>query len=853
MRIKSLTLEGFTSYKKKITIDFSDFSVFVITGPNGAGKSSLVEAILFALYGKVPRVENISPLISQDRDYMMVSLEFYINGELYKIFRSYKRSTNGKVGADKIELRRWEKNTWRVISSKSKEVTKDVQRLLGINYETFTRAVIIPQNMFDKFLKEKKNRREILINLLGLSIYERIRELAKKKRDKLENEKERFHGRWDSVKDATVESVKEIKVLLDSLNTDLRECENKQKTYEKIVEKLKDLWEKEKRLLEIERELKEEYKNQKKYADLKIRIDKAKSIKELALFFNSLEDLRSSLKDEEKEIDKIEKKINSNVDCLKDLKIKKKAIFEGFGVKDEGAFFSFLEKKREVLLGIINEIETIEDTYDEFIRLRDDIKKSLKILSKIGKEYKNMYIKFKKMDEKFREAMKKERQYYTFKIVKTLKKGDRCPVCGNIYTGQHKIEEFSPSFDIDALRTEFQKMAIILEKEKTNIRIEMNNTLEKRRQMREKKKHLSKFKEKIFKTINMDISGLNLRDVEKNIQRLKKELEEKIESMREIEKNILKLESEVSLLKVDLSKRRDKYTAHIDKLKKQEEKFFNLLKEKGYDSFDDVKNFILSDEEIRRFTEDVERYNKKLYTLEERRNELLNVLKDEKGVQNRLLNAQSAYRDIQRDVKILTQKIAKEEERLKFQEKALKEKKELEEKMKKIEEEQSIYDTIISDLVSNRLPEYILTTVMDTLFEKASENLGILTQGRYTLALDERDNIVVLDMRNGGEKRSVETLSGGETFAASLALSISLRDLVQGNGILDTFFIDEGFGALDNETRAKVIEVLGALSGTGKLIGIITHVEDLAMNFPLGFRIKKMQDGSEVEIINPTV
>ena len=142
---------------------------------------------------------------------------------------------------------------------------------------------------------------------------------------------------------------------------------------------------------------------------------------------------------------------------------------------------------------------------------------------------------------------------------------------------------------------------------------------------------------------------------------------------------------------------------------------------------------------------------------------------------------------------------------------------------------------------------------MDELFERASKNLSTLSQGRYALELDDKDNIVVLDAWNGDERRSVDTLSGGETFATSLALAISLRDLAQGKGLLDTFFIDEGFGALDVPTREKVVEVLGSLSESGKLIGIITHVEELAMNFPVGFRIHKSPEGSKIEEISPTM
>ena len=156
--------------------------------------------------------------------------------------------------------------------------------------------------------------------------------------------------------------------------------------------------------------------------------------------------------------------------------------------------------------------------------------------------------------------------------------------------------------------------------------------------------------------------------------------------------------------------------------------------------------------------------------------------------------------------------------------------------------------------------------VQRTLFEEvclvANTQLRTLSNYRYSLTLEQENggvskrhasglDIYVLDSHSG-TTRPVHTLSGGEQFLASLALALSLAEVVQqhAGGIeLPCLFIDEGFGGLDLEALDLAINVLSGLHAAGRTVGIITHVETMQEQLPIGIRVQKSDHGSTLEIV----
>ena len=136
------------------------------------------------------------------------------------------------------------------------------------------------------------------------------------------------------------------------------------------------------------------------------------------------------------------------------------------------------------------------------------------------------------------------------------------------------------------------------------------------------------------------------------------------------------------------------------------------------------------------------------------------------------------------------------------------------------------------------LETYVQTVYFDRIINCANSRFMVMSDGRYELrrcrtARNRRTQsgleLEVIDHYNGST-RSVRTLSGGESFMASLSLALGLADEIQRNagGIqLDTMFIDEGFGSLDDEALSKAVGVLSELSSGNRLVGIISHVGSL--------------------------
>jgi exonuclease SbcC len=132
---------------------------------------------------------------------------------------------------------------------------------------------------------------------------------------------------------------------------------------------------------------------------------------------------------------------------------------------------------------------------------------------------------------------------------------------------------------------------------------------------------------------------------------------------------------------------------------------------------------------------------------------------------------------------------------------------------------------------------------------EASDTLMELSGGQYRLQRDERNELFVIDYQDAGASRPVHTLSGGETFQASLALALALSrqvvELSAGKRDLNSVFLDEGFGTLDEDTLETVGATLERLADdSGRMVGIITHVAALAQRVPVRFVVSRTGTGS---------
>ncbi len=147
---------------------------------------------------------------------------------------------------------------------------------------------------------------------------------------------------------------------------------------------------------------------------------------------------------------------------------------------------------------------------------------------------------------------------------------------------------------------------------------------------------------------------------------------------------------------------------------------------------------------------------------------------------------------------------------------------------------------------------YASSMFLTSIIKAANERFEKLTNGQLCLEITDNNSFIIRDKLNGGELRDVRTLSGGQTFQASLCLALALSDHIQSRNQArqNFFFLDEGFGSLDSESLQKVFEALKALQKENRIVGVISHVETMRLEIDRYLQVKLSDtQGSQVELV----
>jgi len=152
-------------------------------------------------------------------------------------------------------------------------------------------------------------------------------------------------------------------------------------------------------------------------------------------------------------------------------------------------------------------------------------------------------------------------------------------------------------------------------------------------------------------------------------------------------------------------------------------------------------------------------------------------------------------------------------------------------------------------LGKDELRTFVLSLVEENLIHQTNEELQKLCQGRYeivhqTRSLKMTPEFFILDKFREGGRRKVSTLSGGETFMVSLAMALGLAEMTRGQAEIDSLFIDEGFGTLDQESLEDVLDMLAQIQTRGLMVGVISHIKTLTNALPVNLVLSKRQDGT---------
>lgn len=298
--------------------------------------------------------------------------------------------------------------------------------------------------------------------------------------------------------------------------------------------------------------------------------------------------------------------------------------------------------------------------------------------------------------------------------------------------------------------------------------------------------------------------------------------------------------------------------------KESRSNFENLLKEENFATEEEFLEFLAGEDEIEENEEKIHEYRQEVQTNSQQLEQAKADARGKKEMAEEQLKKESEEQDLL--IETLRKRCTQIENRLdknkRIKEKISAQRSSLEKSQEEYNRCTRLYDLITGN-ISNRakitFEQYIQAAGFDHIIAAANRRLLPMSDGQYELfRKDDSDNkrsktILNLEVQDNftGHRRPVGSLSGGESFKASLSLALGLSDTVSshlGGVQMDALFVDEGFGTLDKKSIENAMDTLVRLSGANKLVGIISHREELMENIPQQIKIEKTREGSRINI-----
>ncbi|MDU7549619.1 AAA family ATPase [Clostridium perfringens] len=525
------------------------------------------------------------------------------------------------------------------------------------------------------------------------------------------------------------------------------------------------------------------------------------------------------------------------------------------------------EVNEERLKSLEEEFNTLKDKIEEFNLKKENLEKDLE---KLKEEKNNLENIFNKVEVILCEKIVREKEIAS--KIKELDKELKLKNSElNSIKNELKIEDIKLENEL-ILKKEKEKN--LLEKEIRILRTQLEESNKIKDELREKREALKedylsqkslldgkvevyREKERMIKGSlqglidealsieKIDIKGL-LEDLQLEIDYIEKAYLNLSEEKEKLEKAFNNMNQEVAVTKERVNS--------LNLRKENEEKKVNLaLEYEGFKTILEVKEGILSKDEKEKLKILIEEYHNNLIKV--RANIELLI----KKLNGKSLTEEEWTRVLQE--KNNTEKELKEVEELKIrlvtESESIKKKLEEQRDILHIKAKQEHKLALLSDLEKlfkgKKFVEFIAANQLKYISIEASKKLKYITNGVYGLEVDENGKFIIRDYKNGGAERDASTLSGGETFLASLALALSLSSQIQlkGTAPLELFFLDEGFGTLDDNLLDVVMSSLERLHHERLSVGIISHVESIKNRVPVKLILTPAEagiGGSKVKI-----
>lgn len=890
--------------------------LYLITGDTGAGKTTIFDALTFALYGDPSGASRETSMFrskyADANTPTFVELVFEYGGKIYQIRRNPLYERPAKRGDGMVK----ETASASLIMPDSRvidgitAVNEEVKKIVGIDRSQFTQVAMIAQGEFLKLLlATTEERQRIFRDIFKTSYYRNLQEKLRQETSRAYGQKEELARSIEQYGQGILldEEREELLKMSDGGLTEKIEAGKKlllaDTEYLMITEK--EILSLDEKLIFLTKKLDEIAKGQKIMEELQktesALADEEK--KNLVLLENlkaeeaksgQIKEIEEEILNERKEMAAYSQ-LDEIISSLTKLALEKENLkknLTSLGLQREGLLM-LLEETRKRLIELKGSRLALQEEETKKSKIEERERKGL-LLQKEAKDLEALEQKLKKSQEDYKKAEKeaqeaKEKYGVKYKawldgqagiLAQTLVEGRPCPVCGSLeHPERAQTPAEAPGRDeIDRLKetAEDADQGLVQASQRAG-EYRLEHEARKKRLLKDiQEAFAQEFSQGDFKESSsqfIEKSMENLYEKKKTIINEHKLWTAKVKEEEELEKILPAKEKELAHLK----EKENSFEKEELSLSQKEE--YILLEKKNLEG----KLRFTGIEEAGKYIANLEKKVKELTVLKKRAEEEYNQNKLEisklKG-SFEVLKGQVKEIDLKEKAGLLEQEkhlrnertikenlIKETSFRLKNNEKALLNIAKQEEKFKKSEEEyiymKSLSDTATGNLTGKEkimLETYVQMSYFDRIIDRANLRFMKMTKGQYELKRrkesgDYRSQTgLELDIKDyyNGTTRSVKTLSGGESFMASLSLALGLADEIQASagGIqLDTMFVDEGFGSLDEESLEEAIRALYSLAEGNRLVAIISHVSDLKEKIDKQICIYKEKSfGSKAEV-----
>lgn len=796
MRLTKLEVSGFGAFRDPTTIDFADADFFALVGPTGSGKSTVIDAVCFALYGSVPRYENkglIRYVVTLGSSEAKVSLTFELEGTTYIATRVVRRQPSGGVTTKEARLERFQpEGPSDVLAGREGEMGDAVKNLLRLDFDDFTRCVVLPQGQFATFLRAKgEDRRALLIKLLNLDVYLQVGSRAGRRAETATAEANHRRQRLGSLTFATEDALKASKKRAAA------------------IEKLTKQAEKSRPKIEAATHLAEEQTRLENEAlALVAKLAKVTVPDEARRHGTAMRDAKGELAAAQKAANsarEVRQGAERETADLPDL-----AELQG-AIDAHGALSNCvanLTAAREAAAQAAGAEATANQALADNQAAHDGAAAALKAA---------------------------ETAHLAEDLAQSLIVGEPCPVCRHIVEAKPALH--APKALTAAKKAE-EESKEALERARTSLNGVARQASELNGRVKALEAEQKGLEAKVKRYPDADKLATTWAAVKVKVDALadaRKAEDGAVVAVKDKEVALERLSAKGTTLQSKFGAQRDSVVA---------------LGPPSPGNTD-----VLTDwEALAQWAADA---TPRQTAVAQTAAATAALHRQDAASQTQVLIDECASLDVAADGDLVTVLTALAHARatatgeIEKISAGLAEAKALAEQIKDLDEQAEVASTLRNLLRANQFPEWLIEEALQLLVLEASETLRKLTNDEFSLALGEQE-FMVIDHANADERRSARTLSGGETFQASLALALALSDQVrslaaEGAPMLDALFLDEGFGTLDSETLETVAATIENLGQSGRMVGIITHVRELAARVPVRFEVQKGPRTSTVE------